>query len=154
MNLMIKGRSSLTFLLSLIPIHHTMADNKLTKGASVTVRGKSFEDAVRISPVNSLDLDEKVDPTNPFADPKVAAHWAEVYENAQYECRHVVDPTLEWTPKEEKALVRRLDFHVCLWACIMFFALQADRGNLAQAVSDNMLPQLGLTTNGMSCFPC
>ncbi len=30
----------------------------------------------------------------------------------------------------------------------MFFSLQVDRGNLAQAVSDNMLDDLGLDTNG------
>ena len=29
----------------------------------------------------------------------------------------------------------------------MFFSLQVDRGNLAQAVSDNMLEDLGLDTN-------
>jgi hypothetical protein len=31
--------------------------------------------------------------------------------------------------------------------CTMFFALQVDRGNLSQAVSDNMLDQLHLSTN-------
>ena len=34
----------------------------------------------------------------------------------------------------------------------MFFALQVDRGNLSQAVSDNMLDQLRLTTNRESLF--
>ncbi|KAL2002439.1 hypothetical protein VTN02DRAFT_6780 [Thermoascus thermophilus] len=84
---------------------------------------------------------------NIFADPEVAAHYAQLYEKAQYECRHVFDPSLEWTPQEERRLVRKLDRHVCLWACVMFFALQVDRKNLGQAVSDNMLDQLGLTTN-------
>ncbi|PTB70152.1 MFS general substrate transporter [Trichoderma citrinoviride] len=84
---------------------------------------------------------------NPFRDSAVAQHWTEVYEKSQYECRHVFDPTLTWTEEEEKRLVRKLDWRVCLWACVMFFGLQVDRGNLAQAVSDNMLDDLGLTTN-------
>ncbi|KAL6874441.1 MFS general substrate transporter [Trichoderma longibrachiatum] len=84
---------------------------------------------------------------NPFRDSAVAQHWTEVYEKSQYECRHVFDPTLTWTEEEEKRLIRKLDWRVCLWACVMFFGLQVDRGNLAQAVSDNMLDDLGLTTN-------
>lgn len=105
------------------------------------------------------------DTNNPFADPAVAERYAQVYEKAQYECRHVFDPTLTWTAKEESALVWKLDLHVCLWAvctflgcesyglelrsqCVMFFGLQVDRGNLVQAVSDNLLDDLGLSTNG------
>jgi hypothetical protein len=32
----------------------------------------------------------------------------------------------------------------------MFFALQVDRGNLAQVVSDNFLDDLHMNTNGIS----
>ncbi|PNP42606.1 hypothetical protein TGAMA5MH_05347 [Trichoderma gamsii] len=84
---------------------------------------------------------------NPFRDPAVAQHWRDVYEKSQYECRHVFDPSLTWSEEEERRLVRKLDWRICLWACVMFFGLQVDRGNLAQAVSDNMLDDLGLTTN-------
>ncbi|KKY31370.1 putative allantoate permease [Diaporthe ampelina] len=84
---------------------------------------------------------------NPFKDEAVAEHWRQVYHDSQYECRHVFDPTLTWSEEEEKAIIRRLDWRVCLWACCMFFGLQVDRGNLVQAVSDNMLDDLGLDTN-------
>lgn len=61
---------------------------------------------------------ESFDPNgdNPFADPEVAERYAMIYEKAQYECRHFFDPTFIWTPQEEKILVRKLDWHVCLWA--------------------------------------
>jgi hypothetical protein len=40
-------------------------------------------------------------------------------------------------------------FHFLIWKqCIMFFGLQVDRGNLVQAVADNLLNDLNLTTNG------
>ncbi|KAH8197556.1 hypothetical protein TruAng_008292 [Truncatella angustata] len=91
--------------------------------------------------------DEVYDSRNPFLDPDVAAHWKSVYEASTYECRHKFDPDLKWTEEEEKKLVRKLDWRVCLWACIMFFGLQVDRGNLTQAVSDNFLADLGMNTN-------
>ncbi|KAI1258674.1 MFS general substrate transporter [Xylariaceae sp. FL1019] len=85
--------------------------------------------------------------SNPFADPSVATHWRKVYNDAHYECRHLFDPSLDWTEEEEKKIVRKLDWRVCLWACIMFFALQVDRNNLVQAVSDSFLADLKLNTN-------
>ncbi|KAI1385801.1 allantoate permease [Hypoxylon trugodes] len=96
----------------------------------------------------SLRIEDSVpDTENPFLDTETAEYWRQVYENCQYECRHVFNPKLEWTAKEEKELIRKLDWKVCLWACVMFFGLQVDRGNLSQAVSDNMLDDLGLDTN-------
>ncbi|KAJ5555799.1 hypothetical protein N7461_004269 [Penicillium sp. DV-2018c] len=80
----------------------------------------------------------------------------------EYEGRHRYDPDAQWTEKEEKKLVRRIDYRICSWVCMMFFALQLDRGNLGQALSDGMLDDLGLSTNqynyGMTifylCFLC
>ncbi|QKX54289.1 uncharacterized protein TRUGW13939_01374 [Talaromyces rugulosus] len=81
---------------------------------------------------------------------------------AQYEGKHRYDPEASWTEAEEKKLVRKLDYKICSWVCLMFFALQLDRGNISQALSDNMLNDLGLSTNqynyGMTifylCFLC
>ncbi|MCJ1434530.1 hypothetical protein MMC27_003899 [Xylographa pallens] len=66
---------------------------------------------------------------------------------ATYEGRHRYDPKAQWTLQEEKTLVRRLDYKICAWVCFMFFALQLDRGNISQALSDNMLDDLHMTTN-------
>lgn len=35
-----------------------------------------------------------------------------------------------------------------LWTCLMFCALEMDRANIRQAVTDDLLPELGLGTNG------
>ncbi|KAK6204483.1 putative allantoate permease [Scheffersomyces amazonensis] len=91
-------------------------------------------------------LDSQLD-KNPFLDPVVAEHYREVYEKSKYECRGVFDPHFEWEPEEEKRLVRKLDIRVAFSACLMFASLQIDRGNLSQAVTDNMLNDLNLTTN-------
>lgn len=64
-----------------------------------------------------------------------------------YEGRHRYDPKAAWSHAEETALIRKIDLRVCAWCCFMFFALQLDRGNISQALADNMLKDLGLNTD-------
>ncbi|QIW97774.1 hypothetical protein AMS68_003292 [Peltaster fructicola] len=64
-----------------------------------------------------------------------------------YEGYHRFDPDFEWDPKEEKKVVRKIDYRICTWVCLMFFALQLDRGNINQALTDNLLDDLGMNTN-------
>jgi hypothetical protein len=72
----------------------------------------------------TASFEHSFDEKNPFSDPKVAEYYKGVYETSQYECREAFDPDLEWTPAEEKKIVRKLDARVCAFACFAFFALQ------------------------------
>ncbi|KAL4727189.1 hypothetical protein ACLX1H_006090 [Fusarium chlamydosporum] len=84
---------------------------------------------------------------HPFTDPEIADRWRKVYEKAQYENRHRFDPSFTWTDHEEKRLLRKIDFRICLWAWVMFLALDFHRRNINRAISDNMLPEVGMNTN-------
>lgn len=64
-----------------------------------------------------------------------------------YEGCHRWDPDAEWSPEEEAKVVRKADFYLLSWVCFMFFGLQLDRGNLSNAVTDNLLADLGMNTN-------
>lgn len=64
-----------------------------------------------------------------------------------YEGGHRWDPSAAWTAKEEARVVRKTDIRLLSWLCLMFFGLQLDRGNIQQALTDDLLPDLGLTTN-------
>lgn len=117
-----------------------------SEGETKTASEKSEED-VRVSGDSVSTYTDVELRANPFLDPKTEEHYRNIYETAKYECRHVFDPHLEWTPAEERKVVRKIDWHVCTWACVMFWAMNIDRKNLVQAVSDNMLDQLNLTTD-------
>ncbi len=47
--------------------------------------------------------------------------------------------------------MRKIDVRIMVWACLMFCALEMDRANIRQAVTDDLLPDLGLNLAG-ACF--
>ncbi|OKL61498.1 hypothetical protein UA08_03330 [Talaromyces atroroseus] len=124
--------------------------NPKSPSVPVSEQHKQYDAGVAISSNESAEYDDDDDNSNkgnPFLDPDVAEYWRFTYEKSQYECRHVFDPTLTWSEEEEKRIIRKLDWRVCLWACVMFFGLQVDRSNLTQAVSGTFLHDLKLNTN-------
>ncbi|CAK9442221.1 uncharacterized protein LODBEIA_P59640 [Lodderomyces beijingensis] len=121
-------------------------DASLTSNDSATPLKN--ESRVFISKVDSGTSEESNQlEKNPFLDPKVEEFYREIYSSSKYESYVAFDPHFTWTEEEEKKVVWKLNFRVALAACLMFMGLQVDRGNLAQAVTDNMLKDLHLTTD-------
>lgn len=85
-----------------------------------------------------------------FQDPDIAEYYYNLYDKTNYECRSHFDPEFTWSEKEEKKVTWKNDWHVTLWSFMMFTALNFDRTNLQQALSDNFLDDLNLTTNQLN----
>ncbi|KAJ5167053.1 uncharacterized protein N7482_005834 [Penicillium canariense] len=64
-----------------------------------------------------------------------------------YEGYHRFDPAASWTAQEERKVVLKTDLMLLSFVCLMFFGLQLDRGNLSNALTDNFLTDLGMTSN-------
>ncbi|KAG0051650.1 hypothetical protein BGZ83_003480 [Gryganskiella cystojenkinii] len=57
------------------------------------------------------------------------------------------DHDLTWTAEEEKEIVRIFDLKVLSWIGVMFFFLQLDRGNMSNALTDNLMVDLNVDLN-------
>lgn len=107
------------------------------KKQQVDIVNKEFE----------VESDSSSELEHVFQDPLVAEHYAKIYLDCEYECRDHFDPDFTWTAEEERKVVWKNDWYVTFWAFFMFTALDFDRNNISQALSDNMLEDLGMTTN-------
>ncbi|KAF1959709.1 major facilitator superfamily transporter [Byssothecium circinans] len=69
----------------------------------------------------------------------------ELYIHPQWENWSAFDPSFRWTWRQERSVRRKVDWKIMVWVCIMFAALNIDRNNISNAVSDNMLTDIGIT---------
>ncbi|EGW30836.1 uncharacterized protein SPAPADRAFT_156148 [Spathaspora passalidarum NRRL Y-27907] len=124
----------------------TLSINSLEKNPSSSL--KKNEGSIKITSVDSHSSSESNQLVkNPFLDPKVEAYYRQVYSECNYESYSAFDPYFTWEQEEEKKLVSKLNYRVAFAACLMFVSLQIDRGNLQQAVTDNLLDDLSMNTN-------
>ncbi|KAJ4299323.1 hypothetical protein N0V90_004568 [Kalmusia sp. IMI 367209] len=116
---------------------------------------------IRKGPKNDVyDLDAIA--TQPSIwDSENAEEYKQLYIHKEWENWSAFDPSFRWTWREERAVRRKVDwenygkrptarptistYYSQVWVCVMFAALNIDRNNISNAVSDDMLDDLGIT---------
>ncbi|KAK3114559.1 hypothetical protein LTR53_007013 [Teratosphaeriaceae sp. CCFEE 6253] len=132
-------------------------DHHHRKSSLASIAGAGFTTAnILKSPVDTTQKGQQLNGNSTtFASQGLDAYYRP---GDHWEGIHRYDPSFTWEPSEEKKLVRRLDYKIAAFACLTFFALQLDRSNIGQALSDNMLKDLHMNTNdynnGQTIFYC
>ncbi|KAF2723171.1 MFS general substrate transporter [Polychaeton citri CBS 116435] len=68
-------------------------------------------------------------------------------ENAIREDEQALTLQQDWTVEEERRAKRKLDFLIMPLLTLGFFCLQLDRGNMANAITDDFMEDIGITQN-------
>ncbi|KAI1640625.1 major facilitator superfamily domain-containing protein [Biscogniauxia mediterranea] len=88
---------------------------------------------------NSIATQESV-----YDVPDIAAQYTP---RDDWENLHRFDPLARWTWAEENAVVGKVDWRIMAWTAVMFTALELDRANLSQALTDSFLEDMDMSTN-------
>ncbi|KAI6046808.1 allantoate permease [Pisolithus marmoratus] len=107
-------------------------------------RQVNFTDILFRKRKHLIDPDAIATKRSVFDDPVLAPHY---WPKRDYENIHRLDPAARWTYREERALVRKIDWKIMIMAAIMFSAMNLDRFNIGQANSSTFLTDLKLTTD-------
>ncbi|KAH8753549.1 major facilitator superfamily domain-containing protein [Diaporthe sp. PMI_573] len=125
-----------------VPASQSLDKSGTDSGEDVdAIRERILADRLQTS---NPPLDEIATQPSVYDDPSIAQFFTPT---ARYENLHRFDPEARWTWREELPLINKIDWKITLWACIAFFGLDLDRGNLSQANTDNFLEDLGLSTD-------
>ncbi|KAG0674411.1 hypothetical protein C6P40_000403 [Pichia californica] len=65
----------------------------------------------------------------------------------KYENYKAFDPYFRWTYKEDRNVTWKTDLRIFSMVCLLFFALNLDRGNLGSAVAGGFLTDLKISTD-------